>query len=114
MAQGAAGAPRDGAREPAPRLFEMLSDTEGADDHELPDTGVGIALERVLAAPLITGVTYGTRASTVLEVAADDIAGAVRLAWDSALVLTGATRRDEVDESPWRPTVVLDDLSGLV
>ena len=43
-----------------------------------------------------------------------DIAGAVRLGWDSALVLTGATRRDEVEGSPWRPTIVLDDLSGLI
>jgi HAD superfamily hydrolase (TIGR01450 family) len=43
-----------------------------------------------------------------------DIAGAVRLGWDSALVLTGATRRDEVEASRWRPTFVLDDLSGLV
>lgn len=43
-----------------------------------------------------------------------DVAGAVRLGWDSALVLTGATRRDEVEGSPWRPTFVLDDLSGLV
>jgi glycerol 3-phosphatase-2 len=43
-----------------------------------------------------------------------DIAGAVRLGWDSALVLTGATRRDEVEGSPWRPTVVLEALSDLV
>ena len=42
------------------------------------------------------------------------IAGAVRLGWDSALVLTGATRREEIDGSPWRPTVVLDDVSGLL
>ena len=58
-------------RDPALRLFEALSDTEGAPDDQLPDTGVGLPLERVLAAPLITGVTYGTRASTVLKVAAD-------------------------------------------
>ena len=43
-----------------------------------------------------------------------DIAGAVRLGWDSALVLTGATQRDEVAGAPWRPTIVLDDLSGLI
>jgi glycerol-1-phosphatase len=43
-----------------------------------------------------------------------DIAGAVRLGWDSALVLTGATRREQVQGSPWRPTIVLDDISGLV
>ena len=58
-------------RDPALRLFELLSDTEGAPDDQLPNTGVGIALERVLAAPLITGVTYGTRTSTVLKVGAD-------------------------------------------
>lgn len=63
-------------RDPALRLFDMLSDTEGAPDEELPDTGVGLELERRLAAPLITGVTYGTRASTVLKVATD---GAVHL-----------------------------------
>ena len=60
-----------GDRDPALRLFEALSDTEGAPDEELPDTGVGLALERVLAAPLITGITYGTRASTVLKVGAN-------------------------------------------
>jgi uncharacterized protein with NRDE domain len=58
-------------RDPALRLFEMLSDAEGAPDEELPDTGVGLELERRLAAPLITGVTYGTRASTVIKLGAD-------------------------------------------
>jgi len=61
---------------PAPRLFDLLSDTRGADDPELPDTGVGLAWERRLAPPLITGADYGSRASTVLTVAAD---GAVEL-----------------------------------
>jgi uncharacterized protein with NRDE domain len=36
----------------------------------LPDTGVGMDWERRLAAALITGEEYGTRASTVLSVAA--------------------------------------------
>jgi glycerol 3-phosphatase-2 len=43
-----------------------------------------------------------------------DIAGASRLRWDSALVLTGTTRREDVDSSSWKPTFVIDDLSGLV
>jgi HAD superfamily hydrolase (TIGR01457 family) len=43
-----------------------------------------------------------------------DIAGAVRLGWDSALVLTGSTRRDDVDASPWTPTFVVDALADLV
>jgi uncharacterized protein with NRDE domain len=53
------------AGEPAGVLFEALSDPSGAPDESLPDTGVGLAWERRLAAPLITGAEYGTRASTV-------------------------------------------------
>ena len=52
--------------DPAPLLFEMLSDRSVAPDGELPATGVGIEWERRLAASLITGPEYGTRASTVL------------------------------------------------
>jgi glycerol 3-phosphatase-2 len=43
-----------------------------------------------------------------------DIAGASRLGWDSALVLTGDARRVDVESALWTPTFVLDDLSGLV
>jgi glycerol-1-phosphatase len=43
-----------------------------------------------------------------------DIAGADRLGWDSALVLTGATRREDVARSQWKPTFVVDDLAALV
>jgi len=43
-----------------------------------------------------------------------DIAGASRLGWDSALVLTGDARREDVEGSSWKPTFVVDDLSGLV
>lgn len=56
--------------DPAPRLFAMLADGGGAPDEALPDTGVGVTWERRLAAPLIVGADYGTRASTVLVVAA--------------------------------------------
>jgi len=57
--------------DPAPRLFTMLADTTIAPDPELPNTGVGIALERLLSPPLITGEGYGSRTSSVLTVAAD-------------------------------------------
>jgi glycerol-1-phosphatase len=43
-----------------------------------------------------------------------DIAGALRLGWDSALVLTGDARREDVKGSPWQPTYVVEDLSDLV
>jgi uncharacterized protein with NRDE domain len=55
--------------DPAPRLFRALADRQGVPDADLPRTGVGIEWERRLAAPLITGADYGTRASTVLTVA---------------------------------------------
>jgi uncharacterized protein with NRDE domain len=64
-----------GAGDPADALFEMLGDRAGVPDAELPDTGVGIDWERRLAAPLITGADYGTRASTVMSRSSD---GAVR------------------------------------
>lgn len=57
--------------DPAPRLFEMLSDTGGAPDESLPRTGVGIEWERRLAAPLVTGEDYGTRCSTVIALSAE-------------------------------------------
>jgi len=56
--------------DPAPALFDLLGDAQGAPDAELPDTGVGLEWERRLASALITGADYGTRASTVLTVAA--------------------------------------------
>jgi glycerol 3-phosphatase-2 len=43
-----------------------------------------------------------------------DIAGASRLGWDSALVLTGTARREDLADSPWKPTFVVDELAGLV
>jgi uncharacterized protein with NRDE domain len=61
--------------EPFPGLFDLLSDGQGAPDASLPNTGVGLAWERRLASPLITGIEYGTRASTVVAVSA---AGEVR------------------------------------
>ena len=43
-----------------------------------------------------------------------DIAGAAGLGWDSALVLTGISTREEADAGSIRPTYVVDDLRGLV
>jgi uncharacterized protein with NRDE domain len=57
------------SRDPAPALFEMLSETAVAPDAELPRTGVGLEWERRLASALITGDDYGTRASTVMTIA---------------------------------------------
>ncbi|MFD0740180.1 NRDE family protein [Lysobacter koreensis] len=54
-------------------LFAALADTTPAPDAALPDTGVGLALERALSPPFVRGPRYGTRCSTVVLVAADAI-----------------------------------------
>lgn len=43
-----------------------------------------------------------------------DVAGAVRLGWDSVLVLTGSTRSEDVGRSEWKPTFVVDSVADLV
>ena len=52
--------------DPAPKLFEMLSDSTLARDEHLPRTGVPLDWERRLSSALIKGEDYGTRNSTVV------------------------------------------------
>ena len=49
----------------------VLADPAVAADAELPNTGVGVATERLLSSIFIASPNYGTRASTVVTVAAD-------------------------------------------
>ena len=49
-------------------LWLALAGERPADDDELPDTGVGLALERTLSPVFIRGPRYGTRASTLIVV----------------------------------------------
>jgi uncharacterized protein with NRDE domain len=61
--------------EPTPDgLLELLADRTPAADAELPDTGIGLEMERRLAPRFIVGDDYGTRASTALMVTADGAA----------------------------------------
>lgn len=53
------------------QLFAILCDRYLAPDEELPDTGAGLALERVLAPLFISSDAYGTRGSTLLLVGHD-------------------------------------------
>lgn len=55
----------------ATQAWALLADDHRPADSDLPDTGVGLALERQLAAPFIAGEEYGTRASTWVEWQAD-------------------------------------------
>ncbi|MCQ4163336.1 NRDE family protein [Tahibacter harae] len=46
-------------------LLDLLGDTHQPGDADLPDTGVGLEIERFLAPIFIRGALYGTRASTL-------------------------------------------------
>lgn len=47
-------------------LMAVLGDSEPFADHQLPVTGVGLEMERVLSPPFIKGGDYGTRCTSVL------------------------------------------------
>lgn len=49
-------------------LFEILADPTKAPDGQLPDTGIGLDLERLLSSIFIASERYGTRSSTILLV----------------------------------------------
>ncbi|PAV29718.1 hypothetical protein CIL05_10125 [Virgibacillus profundi] len=53
-------------------LFDILSDAEDAEDAHLPQTGVGLDLERILSPLFIKTTNYGTRSSTVLIIDHDN------------------------------------------
>jgi len=59
-------------------LFTALGDTLPAPDSELPDTGIGLEMERWLSPPFVRGERYGTRCSTVVLVETDAIVFAER------------------------------------
>ena len=67
-------------------------------------------------APLLRGALAragGGRPLVVGDRLDTDIAGAAALGWDSLLVLTGITRREDVAVATAKPTYVADDVSGL-
>jgi uncharacterized protein with NRDE domain len=55
----------------AAALLDLLLDREPAPPSELPDTGIGTDMERVLSPALIVSAQYGTRASTALLIGSD-------------------------------------------
>lgn len=59
-------------------LLDALADTSIAPDEGLPDTGVGLELERMLSPPFVRGERYGTRCSTVVLVGRDAVVFAER------------------------------------
>lgn len=73
-------------------LMALLADDAAAPDDELPDTGVGLHMERLLAPPFIRSAAYGTRSSTVL------LAGRERIRFvEQAFTPAGAGERSDFE-----------------
>lgn len=49
-------------------IFSILSDHAVPADDSLPDTGVGLDLERILSPIFVSSPTYGTRSSTLITI----------------------------------------------
>ncbi len=54
-------------------LFKALTDRTPAADAELPSTGLGKSMEKMLSAPFIVSPNYGTRCSTIVSFSAGKI-----------------------------------------
>jgi uncharacterized protein with NRDE domain len=76
-------------------LFDALADTTPAPDAELPDTGVGLDMERALSPPFVRSARYGTRCSSVVLIGDDEITFVERRFGPEAVPLgeTAATLR---------------------
>ena len=72
-------------------LFDVLASRHIARDNELPNTGVGLQVERFLSAPFIVSEAYGTRASTVILVERDGKTRFVERRFNAAGEYTGET-----------------------
>jgi uncharacterized protein with NRDE domain len=53
-------------------IFKILADTRQPDDRFLPDTGIGIEWERILAPIFVASSDYGTRSSVIFSLDYED------------------------------------------
>ena len=71
-------------------LLEAVADRRLAADAELPDTGVGLELERRLSPAFIVGTDYGTRSSTAFRLDAAGRGGVLERSYGAEGASTGA------------------------
>lgn len=81
----------DAGNLPPDHLFSSLSDRRPAADADLPDTGVGLEMERFLSSPFIVSPSYGTRCSTVLSFSSRGPDYYAERRFDPSGALTGET-----------------------
>lgn len=98
----------DGTRWPgAGALLAAISTTTGVSPEVVGKPNAPLYLEARERAGGGRPLVVGDRLDT-------DIAGAAALGWDSLLVFTGISRREDLDGAAVRPTHVADDLSILL
>ncbi len=64
------------------RLEEILQNRDVPPDDMLPDTGVGVEWERLLAPIFISSLTYGTRCSSIITIGRDGAVFFKEIIWD--------------------------------
>ena len=97
----------DGLWPGAGALLSVITTTTGAE----PEV-IGKPFAPLFEAGLRRG--GGGRPLIVGDRLETDIEGAVRLGWDTMLVLTGVSSRADVEATGVRPTVIAEDVSALV
>ncbi len=65
----------------AQRLIVLLQNQEQVPDNQLPQTGLGIERERMLAPAFITSPDYGTRSSSILLIGQNDQVEFREISW---------------------------------
>lgn len=84
--------------EDADAMLDVMQDRTRAADDELPDTGVGLDLERVLSPLFITSDGYGTRVTWLLTLRADGTARFVEQTYGAGGTIEGRRAFDfEID-----------------
>ena len=73
-------------------VLSILADRRAAPDEALPDTGVGLERERLLAPAFIVSPVYGTRSSTLLLIGCDGSIRLVERSFDPAGSASGTVR----------------------
>jgi uncharacterized protein with NRDE domain len=88
------------------RLLDLLADEEQPADEALPDTGVGLELERLLAPVFVRGsAQYGTRASTLAYLHEEQgVRLHERTVGDGAFVESEAAWKTDLAAATWSNT----------
>ena len=89
------------------QIFMALSDPAPFADNLLPDTGVGLELERMLSPIFIENEAYGTRSSTVLMVGRNGHVTFIERVFDRSSMTSSSHHTFHADKFIQNPAVLL-------